>query len=57
MKKLIFLYFKFFGSGHFLVHFLDIMDQKMAQTKNIWEGKNLLFHASQLFIYFFIRFK
>ena len=28
MKKVIFLYFEFFGYGHFLVIFLDIMDQK-----------------------------
>ena len=47
MKKQIFLYFEFFCSGHFLVIFLDVMDQKMAGAKKVIKVKNQFFHARQ----------
>ena len=47
MKKVIFLYFEFFGYGHFLVIFLDIMDQKMPRAKKVIKVKNQFFHARQ----------
>ena len=47
MKKVIFLYFEFFGYRHFLVIFLHIMDQKMTQAKKVIKVKNQFFHARQ----------
>ena len=38
---------KLFGSGHFLVHFLDVMDQKMPGSKKFVITKNQFFHARQ----------
>ena len=38
---------KLFGSGHFLVHFLDLMDQKMPGSKKVVISKNQFFHARQ----------
>ena len=45
MKKMIFDFIEFFGSGHFLVIFLDVMDQKIAGAKNVIKVKNQFFHA------------
>ncbi len=36
-----------FGSGPFLIYFLDLMDQKMAQSKKVVIIKNQFFHARQ----------
>ena len=36
-----------FGSGPFLIYFLDIMDQKMAQSKKVAIMKTQFFHARQ----------
>ena len=43
MKKLFFLYFKFFGSGHFLVIFSDVMDQKNGRSKKSYLSKKSVF--------------
>ena len=45
MKKLIFQFYNFFGSGHFLIHDILKMDQKMTGAKKLIEVKNKLFHA------------
>ena len=47
MKKLIFHYYNFFGSGWFLTFFPDLMDQKMAGAKKVVKIKNQFFHARQ----------
>ena len=47
MKKLIFDYSNFFGSGYFLTFFPDLMDQKMAGAKKVVKMKNQFFHARQ----------
>ena len=47
MKRLIFGTFDFFGSGHFLVNFQDVKDQKMAGSKKVDIVKNQIFHARQ----------
>ena len=48
MKKLIFNYNNFFGSGYFLTCFSDLMDQKRAGAKKVVIIKNQFFHARQL---------
>ncbi len=48
MKKLIFNYNNFFGSGYFLTCFSDLMDQKWAEAKKVVIVKNQFFHARQL---------
>ena len=47
MEQLIFYFNNFFCSGHFLVIFLDVMDQKMAGAKKVIKVKNQFFHARQ----------
>ena len=47
MKRVIFGTDDFFGSGHFLVYFLDLMDQKMAGSQKVVITKNQFFHARQ----------
>ena len=47
MKKLIFDYNNFFGSGYFLTFCSDLMDQKMAGVNKIVMIKNQFFHARQ----------
>ena len=47
MKKLIFDYNNFFGSGHFSIFFSDLMDRKMAGVKKVAIIKNQFFHARQ----------
>ena len=48
LKKLIFQYFEFFGSGHFLVIFIDVMGQNNGQSKKSYLSKKSVFHAHQL---------
>ena len=44
---MIFYYFDFFCSGHLLVHFQDVMDQKMTGAKKVALTKNQFFYARQ----------
>ena len=46
-EKSNFLNLKLFGSGHFLVHFLDLMDRKIPGSKKVVLSKNQFFHACQ----------
>ena len=47
MKTLIFGTYEFFGSGHFLVQSIDLMDQKMPGSKKVAITKIQFFHARQ----------
>ena len=47
MKKVIFYFYTFFGSGHFLIHDILKKDQKMTGAKKIIKAKNHLFYACQ----------
>ena len=47
IKKLIFHFNNFFGSGHFLIIFSELMDRKMAGAKKVVEMKNQFFYACQ----------
>ena len=38
---------RLFDSGHFLAHFFDLMDRKMAGSQNVVITKNQFFHARQ----------
>ena len=48
MKKMIFCYSYFFGSGHFLTLLSNLMDQKRAGAKKVIKTKNQFFHVYQL---------
>ena len=43
IKQLIFCFNEFFGSGHFLVLFQDIMDQKNDRSQKSYKSKKSLF--------------
>ena len=47
MKILIFVFKKFFCSGHFLTIFFKKIDQKMTGAKKVVNTKNQFFHARQ----------
>ena len=47
MKKLIFYFNNFFGSGHFLIHQTLTKGQKSAGSKKFVKIKNQFFHARQ----------
>ena len=47
MKKLIFDFNNFFGSGHFLIHQIGKRGQKIAGAKKVVKIKNQFFHARQ----------
>ena len=46
-EKDIFDFIEFFGSGHVLVIFLDLMDQKITRANKINKVKNQFFPARQ----------
>ena len=47
MKNMIFRFYNFFCSGHFLIIFRKIKDQKMTGAKKVVKTKNHIFHARQ----------
>ena len=47
MKNMIFRFYNFFCSGHFLIIFPKIKDQKMTGAKKVVKTKNHIFHACE----------
>ena len=47
MNNVIFRFNNFFCSGHFLIIFPKIKDQKMTGAKKVVKTKNHIFHARQ----------
>ena len=47
MKNMIFHFYNFFCSGHFLIIFPKVKDQKMTGAKKVVKTKNHIFHARQ----------
>ena len=56
VKKLIFDYDKFFGSGHVSIFFSDLMDRNMVQAENFLLKSKISFFTTVTPVLFFYNF-